>query len=403
MSAKLRLNAAPATLVSIALVLALAMVGIVILGGGQAAAVQQVSCGDTITSDVTLHHNLTNCPNNGIIIGADNITLDLNYHTIDGDGTPAPGCDPNTEFCDFGVVTDGHDDGVTVLHGSVRDFAFGLALGPTRHSRVLGVSAARNEFFGTFFFRCDRCLLRNSAGSRTEGSGPDQVGMFLFQSHHDRILHSTFRRNAPAGRPGEGGGIASVKSTDAVIRGNRISRNGEAGIIIEKSDGLRISHNRLVRNDDGIVPGPGSHNVITRNHIFGGGDGIRIEKGHGNLVAHNVVAHTHRDGIRLGVTFGNGSFGGAHNTVRRNLVTDSRKYGFLVGKKDRHSRLKGNVAKRSKDDGFRIKSRSAKLTANRAVRNGDLGIEAVPGVIDGGGNEASGNGDLRQCINIVCG
>ena len=181
-----------------------------------------------------------------------------------------------------------------------------------------------------------------------------------------------------------------------------MSRNGEAGIIMEKSDGFQIRHNRLVRNDDGISLGPGSHDVITRNHVFGGGDGIRIEKGHGNLVAHNVVAHTHRDGIRLGVAVGTGTVGGAPNTVRRNLVKDSHKYGFLVGKKDRHSRLKGNVAKRSEDDGFRVKSRSAKLTANRAVRNGDLGIEAVPGVIDGGGNIARHNGDLRQCINIMC-
>jgi hypothetical protein len=26
----------------------------------------------------------------------------------------------------------------------------------------------------------------------------------------------------------------------------------------------------------------------------------------------------------------------------------------------------------------------------------------VPDVIDGGGNRASGNGDPRQCTNIVC-
>jgi hypothetical protein len=36
------------------------------------------------------------------------------------------------------------------------------------------------------------------------------------------------------------------------------------------------------------------------------------------------------------------------------------------------------------------------------VRNTDLGIEAVPGVIDGGGNIAHHNGDPRQCINISC-
>ncbi len=125
----------------------------------------------------------------------------------------------------------------------------------------------------------------------------------------------------------------SVESTNTVIRGNLMSRNGEAGIIMEKSDGFRIRHNRLVRNDDGIPLGPGSHNVITRNHVFRGGDGIRIEKGHGNLVAHNVVAHTSRAGIHLGIAFGTGTVGGAHNLVRRNLVKGSRKHGFLVGRR----------------------------------------------------------------------
>jgi hypothetical protein len=41
-----------------------------------------VGCGDTITTDPTPDSDLVNCPNNGIMIGADNITLDLNGHTI---------------------------------------------------------------------------------------------------------------------------------------------------------------------------------------------------------------------------------------------------------------------------------------------------------------------------------
>jgi hypothetical protein len=64
--------------------------------------------------------------------------------------------------------------------------------------------------------------------------------------------------------------------------------------------------------------------------------------------------------------------------------------------------LKRNVAVGAGDDGFDIQSRTGKLTGNRALRNHDLGIQAVRGVIDGGGNRASGNGDPRQCINIVC-
>jgi hypothetical protein len=35
--------------------------------------------------------------------------------------------------------------------------------------------------------------------------------------------------------------------------------------------------------------------------------------------------------------------------------------------------------------------------------NADLGIEAVVGVTDGGGNRASGNGNpTRQCLNVSC-
>src|SRR5215216_7586811 len=126
----------------LALAVIAAFVIVAFVGSGDTAiAANQPKCGDTITADTTLHHNLVNCPNNGIVIGADNITLDLNYHTIDGDGTPAAGCDPNAEVCDSGVVDDGHD-GVTIVHGSVREFGVGVLFGTStagrvRHNRVI--------------------------------------------------------------------------------------------------------------------------------------------------------------------------------------------------------------------------------------------------------------------------
>jgi hypothetical protein len=95
-------------------------------------------------------------------------------------------------------------------------------------------------------------------------------------------------------------------------------------------------------------------------------------------------------------------FGGAHNTVRGNLVKGSRVDGFLVNETDDHSLLRHNTARGAGDDGFDIQSHTAKLTNNEARRNGDLGIAAVRGVIDGGGNKASGNGDPRQCTHIAC-
>jgi hypothetical protein len=157
---------------------------------------------------------------------------------------------------------------------------------------------------------------------------------------------------------------------------------------------------KLLRKGRRPPRGPGSGNVISRNRISRGHEGIRIEKGHRNLVAHNVVVHASGHGIRLGIN--HPFIGGAHNVVRRNVVRDSRVDGFLVMKKDNGSLLKGNVAKGAGDDGFDVESGSAKLTSNRAVRNHDLGIEAVRGVVDGGGNVARHNGDPRQCTNIAC-
>ena len=102
-----------------------------------------MSCGATITTDTTLDSDLVDCPNNGVVIGADDVTLDLNGHTIAGDGKEF--AVPRDEFCDIGVLNAGHD-GVTVRDGSVREFGVGVFLGKARHSRVLGISSSRNAF-----------------------------------------------------------------------------------------------------------------------------------------------------------------------------------------------------------------------------------------------------------------
>jgi hypothetical protein len=65
--------------------------------------------------DTKLTSDLVNCPNNGLVIGADNITLDLNGHVIDGT-TPSSATVPPDEFCDIGVLDFDHQ-GVTIKGG----------------------------------------------------------------------------------------------------------------------------------------------------------------------------------------------------------------------------------------------------------------------------------------------
>ncbi len=183
MPAKLRLRAAPATLAFGALILGLAVSGVIALSGGQARA-SHVSCGDTITADTTLDSDLVDCPNHGIVIGADDITLDLNGHRIDGDGTPAAGCNPRTEFCDVGVFNDGHD-GVTVKRGSVREFAFGVLVLGGRGNRVIDVSSKKNTLFGLVFGDSSHSVIRDSVGKQQHPSRGGRDGRVRLASHPD--------------------------------------------------------------------------------------------------------------------------------------------------------------------------------------------------------------------------
>ena len=362
--------------------------------GGALAQTAPLSCGDTITVDATLDRDLRDCANNGIVIGADDITLDLNGHTISGDGKPFKACSER-EICDVGVLNDGHD-GVTVRKGAVGQFDSGVLVGRARENRVLDISSSQNTSFGFVVFRSAQILVRGGSGSRN--IAPEGDGMGLFESHDVRIVDNEFRRNP-------GPGIHVQASTDILIKGNLISHSSP-GILLggeeraDRADRNQVRGNHFVGNAAGVLLGRGNRNVIARNRFSRDGDGIAIENARGNLVARNVILDARKSGIYLGLD--DPPIGGGDNVVRRNVVRRSGEDGFKVRSKDHHSLLIGNLARRSGDDGFDVESNSAKLVRNRAVGNDALGIEAVFGVIDGGGNLASGNGDPRQCVNVRC-
>jgi parallel beta-helix repeat protein len=322
-------------------------------GGGALAQTAPLGCGDTITADTTLDRDLTGCRSNGLVIGADNITLDLNGHTISGDGKPVRRC-PRRQPCDIGVFNDRHG-GVTVRNGSLRGFAVGVLVGGVRGNRLVELSSSRNQFFGYVIADSARTVIRDSSGN--DNPAPDGDGLGVFGSHDLRIVGNSFRRN--------GLGMHIEGSTDNLITRNVVARNSDFGIFLE-ADGNQVRGNRSIRDGvTGIVVGPGSRNVIAGNRVVGGGEGIAIEKGRRNVVARNVVVGVRHDGIRLGID--NPPIGSTSTVVRRNVVIASGEDGFWVAESDRRALLIGNVARRSGDDGFDINSCSAQLRRNRAL------------------------------------
>jgi hypothetical protein len=168
----------------------------------------------------------------------------------------------------------------------------------------------------------------------------------------------------------------------------------------------------VVRNSDGIIL-RGNGNTAARNHIIKargsqarhcpggcGGFGISLEDGHNNLLAGNEILDARNTGIRLSTFVGHQHL--RDNIVRRNIVGGAGRNGVLIDSTVEHTLLLGNRVSRAGDDGIDVESPTTTLTRNHARHNADLGIAAVLGVVDGGGNKAGGNGNPAQCTHVAC-
>jgi parallel beta-helix repeat protein len=240
-----------------------------------------------------------------------------------------------------------------------------------------------------------------------------ETGSVYFGSRHVRILASAFRRNAL--------GMHIEDSTRIRIKGSVISRNENA--IALEADGNEVRRNRVSRNGNGIGI-EGNRNLVRGNRVVrtsgAGGFGIALAQGDDNVIARNSVRGSEMVAISVGFE------PGAGNVVRRNRIRGAGKAGVLVDSKGVRTLLVGNVVRAvakdgilvkstaeqtvlsrnrsfgAQDDGIDVNSASTRLSENTASRNNDLGIEAVPGVSDGGQNRASGNGNPVQCVNVFC-
>ena len=227
----------------------LSVVALLALSGVTAAAGQSppagLKCGDTITADTTLDRDLTGCPSNGIIIGADDITLDLNGHTISGDGKPVRRC-PRRQPCDMGAFNDRHD-GVTVRNGSLRGFGVGVLIGGVRGNRLVGLSSSHNQYFGFVIADSARSVIRDS--SATDNPRPDGDGLGVFMSHDLRIVNNSFRRNGQIG--------IHIENSPATSSRAMSSWAMATSAIFVQADGNQVRGNHCVRNGAGILVGPG--------------------------------------------------------------------------------------------------------------------------------------------------
>src|SRR4051795_8979958 len=378
----------------LSVLIATAAASLVLAAGAGATRSEPVACGDTITASVKLDRDLTDCPNNGIVIGADGITLDLNRHTIDGDDA-LQDCEPG-EPCDLGVLNGGHR-AVTIKGGAVHGFGTGVVVFGSDDNRLRDLAVTANEFAGVVLADSGGGHISHSSVTRN-GLATEGSGIVLFNAHDSRVTRDVVSANGDTG-------ISADESRRILVADNRVD-DQPLGIATHVNDSA-ITHNRTVR-DGGAVILIGDHNTVRRNYIadtvrcpdHGCGQGISFEGGTGNVVEHNLVERTLEAGILL-AAFEPETPPADGNTVRHNVIRGALD-GIFVEETATHILLDGNVAVGSPDDGIDVDNAETTLRRNVADDNGDLGIEAVPGVADGGHNRARQNGNPAQCLNVSC-
>jgi len=202
-------------------------------------------CGSTITSDLQLTADVT-CEEDGITVGGNNLTVNLNGFTISG-----PGADSSTT----GILVQGVS-GVNIRGpGMVTGFGTGVA-----YTGANGGSM-REVFVGT-----------NDIGVLLDGTTGTVIS-------HNYIADSRI-------------GILNRASPDTVLEENQLSSNDD-GIQLEASTGVDVDYNIVM---DGVTainldePSTGNtifYNIMFRNAV----QDMEILSGEGNNSTGNLLGH----------------------------------------------------------------------------------------------------------------
>ena len=374
-----------------------------------AGAGTNVSCGQTLTKSMTLTNDLVDCPGNGLLVGADNITIDLNGHTIDGTNARKPGT--------AAIETKGLRANVTIVNGTVTDFYFsGVVLSghgnAVRKVTVHNIGAGCRQgdiCTGITLMNCRGCTIADTVVSNAVRAFHVN-GMNVDESPGARIERNSVRRNA-------GEGISMFQSPTSRIVGNKVEDNKGNGIHVNSSsDSTWVTGNEARGNRSaGIAVGASRKARVLGNEVSGNGDVGLLLFDLDQSVARGNRARGNGTGIVLYAgQAGIAQFGGKHGAERdqlvANIATRNVRAGIRVrgdGGKDRadNNVLSRNIANTNGRDGGIVLEGSAtgnRLRGNTANANAGHGITAIRGTIDAGGNRARGNRRRPQCVGVRC-
>lgn len=279
------------------------------------AAGVTVGCGAVITRSTKLSADVGPCPGEGVVIAADNVTLDLGGHTISGN--PQARVAPDKP----GVVLR-QVSGVTVRNGTIARFDAGLVIMGGGHNTVRRVTVRDNVNYrvvtgrdsqpedivpdeGPYCDLGDGIAAFNSNDNVVEqnvlfGNGPFSAVSLVFDSNGNRVVDNDIRDNDVLNETPDGVGTVCGSTAN--------------GPIPDPPPFCCDAHGRHSQDTGVRVEGPGAeHNVVERNLMRRNGlagvlvSGFHLEEGANNgfnLIRRNRIYQT---GLRVHDSTGDGT------------------------------------------------------------------------------------------------
>ena len=244
-----------------------------------------LECGETIFEDTTLASDIGPCDDTGLILGADDITLNCNNYSITGPGRKQDVLGVR------GILLE-NIEGATIENCYVTNYNFGIFLnGSSRnkllHNMIINVDNAYNLKNGS-----SRNILKyNSA--KDGGTGFE----ILFDSSSNKLIQNVALNLS-------GTGFFIENSSDKNILRKNKSNNNWNGFFIENSHDNKLFNNEAVGNGlVGFILVESSNNFLKKNLAIG----------------NNTVADPSSGGIHVS---------GSNNVFKKNTANDNIGFGF---------------------------------------------------------------------------
>jgi parallel beta-helix repeat protein len=334
-------------------------------------------CGQTITESITLTADQS-CTDDGLIVGADGITIDLGGFTLSGDGGAS----------DDGIDVNGHAK-VTIRNGTVRNFQRGI-------TSTAGIAPQK--------LKISRMTLRYNVkgGALTVESGVIEQSAFSNSTDVGLDVGISAGKITATDFVANGGDGLTLFAGKVTVTNVIASGNVGSGIHVMPGQGLAIQSSTCADNvvNGILVEGPYDPIKIVKNTLVGNGaNGVAFisagSAGGGNKIAGNFIAGNGASGVAL-AGFADG------NLVSGNRLVGNDDDGVTVDSTSSANVVKRNTAIGNGGEGFSIGHASTVVAGNVGNANHDRGILAIGGAVDGGGNKGRANGGPPCSTGIAC-